>query len=180
LSWRDKHETQHSWIIWSGDSAYLLYHWLFNWRYVKSTFRLPVLKKSSEFHNKKLDKIIKQREDQHVLFSPKELEDFAREMGKLKKTQVRHENYATVIEVIVLLLVAASSYFAVYVSYSMTQNFLYVSMFLLLNGVMLYAVVKMRFAIKSMPNLFPNENLVVIHVLLFTVVSGLWPVYRVY
>jgi len=81
LSWRDKHETQHSWIIWSGNSAYLLYHWLFNWRYVKSTFRLPVLKKSAEFHNKKLDKIIKQREDQHVLFSPEELEDFAREMG---------------------------------------------------------------------------------------------------
>jgi len=69
-----------------------------------------VLKKSAEFHNKKLDKIIKQREDQHVLFSPKELEDFAREMGKLKETQVRHENCATVIEVIVLLLVAVSSY----------------------------------------------------------------------
>jgi len=45
-------------------------------------------------------------------------------MGELKKTQARHENYATVIEVIFLLLVAASSYTEVYVSYNMTQNFL--------------------------------------------------------
>ena len=81
LSWYSKHEKLQLWIWWSADSAYLLYHWLFNWRYVKSTFRLPVLHKSAEFHNKKLDKIIAQREEQHVLFSPKELEDFAREMG---------------------------------------------------------------------------------------------------
>ena len=94
-------------------------------------------------------------------------------MGELKKTQGRHESYATVIEVIFLLLVAASSYTDVYVSWNKTRNFLYVPMFLLLNGVMLYSVVKMRFAIKSMPNLFPNENLVVVHVLLFTVVSAL-------
>jgi len=53
-------------------------------------------------------------------------------------------------------------------------------MFLLLNGVMLYAVAKMRFAIKSMPNLFPNENLVLVHVLLFTAVSTMWVVSRVY
>ena len=124
MSWRAKHLTLYWWIRWSADSALLLYHWLFNWRYVKSTFRLPVLKKSAEFHNKKLDKIIKQREDQHVLFSPQELEDFAREMGELKKTQVRHESYARVIEVIVLLLVAASSYTEVYVSWIKTANFL--------------------------------------------------------
>jgi len=37
---------------------------------------------------------------------------------------------------------------------------------------MLYSVVKMRFAIKSMPNLFPNENLVFVHVLLFTASSS--------
>jgi len=101
-------------------------------------------------------------------------------MGELKKTQGRHENYATVIEVIFLLLVAGASYTEVYVSYIMTANFLYVPMFLLLNGVMLYAVAKMRFAIKSMPNLFPNENLVVVHVLLFTASSALWIVQRVY
>ena len=53
-------------------------------------------------------------------------------------------------------------------------------MFLLLNIVMLYSVVKMRFVIKSMPNLFPNENLVVIHVLLFTASSTFWIILRVY
>jgi len=53
-------------------------------------------------------------------------------------------------------------------------------MFLLLNGVMLYSVIKTRFTIKSMPNLFPNENLVIVHVLLFTVVTALWMVERVY
>jgi len=53
-------------------------------------------------------------------------------------------------------------------------------MFILLNIVMLYSVVKMRLAIKSMPNLFLNENLVVVHVLLFTVSSALWIVQRVF
>jgi len=53
-------------------------------------------------------------------------------------------------------------------------------MFFLLNGVMIYSVLKTRFAIKSMPNLFPNENLVLVHVLFFTVVTVLWFVYRVY
>ena len=53
-------------------------------------------------------------------------------------------------------------------------------MFFLLNGVMLYSVIKTRLAIKSMPNLFPNENLVLVHVLLFTVVTVLWMVDRVY
>jgi len=85
-----------------------------------------------------------------------------------------------VIEVLFLLLVAASSYTEIYVSYIMTTTFLYVPIFILLNIVMLYSVVKMRFAIKSMPNLFPNEHLAVIHVLLFTSVSTFWVVDRVY
>jgi len=41
-------------------------------------------------------------------------------------------------------------------------------------------VIKTRFAIKRMPNLLVNENLVLVHVLLFTVVSALWMVDRVY
>jgi len=53
-------------------------------------------------------------------------------------------------------------------------------MFFLLNGVMLYAVIKTRFAIKRMPNLLVNENLVLVHVLLFTVVTALRIAYRVY
>jgi len=114
------------------------------------------------------------------LFSPQELEDFGREMGELKKTQGRHENYATVIEIIFLLLVGASSYTEVYVSYNETEKFFTVPISILLNIVMLYSVVKMRFAIQSMPNLFPNESLVLVHVLLFTEVSVLWLVYRVY
>ena len=101
-------------------------------------------------------------------------------MGSLKETQGRHETYATVIEVIVLLLLAVSSYTEVYVSLVWTYNFIHVPMYILLNLVMLYSVVKMRFAIKSMPNLFPNENLVVVHVLLFTAVGALWIVERVF
>jgi len=52
-------------------------------------------------------------------------------------------------------------------------------MFLLLNIAMLIAVVVMRFYIKRMPNLLVNENLVVIHVLLFTTATAFWTVYRV-
>ena len=67
-----------------------------------------------------------------------------------------------------------------YVSYYKTTNFLRVPIFLLLNGVMLYSVIKTRLTIKSMPNLFPNENIVLVHVLLFTVVTALWMVDSVY
>jgi len=52
-------------------------------------------------------------------------------------------------------------------------------MFLLLNVTMLIAVVVMRFVIKKMPNLLPNENLVIIHVLLFTALTSLWIFQRV-
>jgi len=58
-NWYYRHQKLYYWIRWSSDSAFLLYHWLFNWRYVKSTFRLPVLEKSAEFHNKMLDRIFK-------------------------------------------------------------------------------------------------------------------------
>jgi len=57
-NWRNNHSTLFLWIYWSVDSAYQLYHWFFNWRYVKSTFRLPVLEKSAEFHNHMLDRIL--------------------------------------------------------------------------------------------------------------------------
>jgi len=45
---------------------------------------------------------------------------------------------------------------------------------MLLNLTMLIAVIVMRFAIKSMPNLLPKENLIIIHVLLYTTVTVLW------
>jgi len=76
--------------------------------------------------------------------------------------------------------VAASFYPYVYVSDFKVTNFLYVHMFFLLNGVMLFSVMKTRFVIKSMPNLLPNENLVLVHVLLFTVVTALWIFDRVF
>jgi len=44
VRWIRKHQTLYRSIISSSNSVSLLYHWLFNWRYVKSTFRLPVLK----------------------------------------------------------------------------------------------------------------------------------------
>jgi len=59
LNLRNNYITLYNWIWWTSDSAFLLYHWFFNWRYVKSTFRLPVLEKSAEFHNHMLDRILK-------------------------------------------------------------------------------------------------------------------------
>jgi len=104
------------WIWWSGDSAYLLYHWLFNWWYVKSTFRLPVLQKAAEFHNEMLDLILLHREEQHVIFSPQKLEEHEREMTKLKIVQRKQERWSTGIEVFFFLVVIASCYPYVYVS----------------------------------------------------------------
>jgi len=53
-------------------------------------------------------------------------------------------------------------------------------MFLILNVTMLIAVVVMRFVIKRTPNLLPNENLVIVHVLLFTATTVFWILYRWY
>ena len=101
-------------------------------------------------------------------------------MTELKKRQVRQERCANVIEGILLLLLAASAYTYAYVSNDKTVNFFFVPMFLLLNLTMLIAVVVMRFVIKTVPNLLPNENLVIIHMLLFTAVTAAWILLRVH
>ena len=101
-------------------------------------------------------------------------------MTELKLVQRRQEVWSTGIEVVFLLLVIASCYPYVYITWTIVSNFLHVPMFLLLNAVMLYCVIKTRFAIKRMPNLLVNENLVLVHVLLFTVVTALWMVDSVY
>ena len=100
-------------------------------------------------------------------------------MAELKKKQVRQERWSTGIEIVFLLLVIASSYPYVHDLSDQTVYFVHIPMFLLLNIAMLIAVVVMRFAIKRMPNLLVNENLVVVHVLLFTSVTALWIVYEV-
>jgi len=86
-----------------------------------------------------VDQIIKQREEQHVIFSPQKLEDHEREMTELKIVQRKQENWSAGIEVFFLLLVIASGYPLVYVSYTKVRSFFYVPLFLLLNGVMLYS-----------------------------------------
>ena len=54
--WYDHHWTLYLWIFLFVECAYLLFHWLLNWRYVKSTFRLPVLEKAAEFHSEMADR----------------------------------------------------------------------------------------------------------------------------
>jgi len=101
-------------------------------------------------------------------------------MAELKKRQKRQERWSTWIEIIFLLLVLASSYPFVYGgSYKKVDAFLFLPIFLLLDIAMLIAVVVMRFYIKRMPNLLVNENLVVVHVLLFTAATALWIVFEV-
>jgi len=48
-----------------------------------------VLKKSAEFHSEMVDQILVQRDEQYVMLDPQELEDYEREMAKLKKAQAR-------------------------------------------------------------------------------------------
>jgi len=108
------------------------------------------------------------------VFTAQELEDHSTEMTELKKRQERQETCANVIEGILLLLLAASAYTCVYWDYDKTVNFFFLPVFLLLNLTMLIAVVVMRFVIKRMPNLLPNENLVIVHVFLFTADTSLW------
>jgi len=100
-------------------------------------------------------------------------------MNELKKRQRKQERRANVTEGVFLLLTAGSAYTLVYVSNQKTINFFYVPMFFLLNATMLIAVLVMRFVIKRVPNLLPNENLVIIHVLLFTAVTSIWVFFRV-
>jgi len=103
-----------------------------------------------------LDRIIEQREEQHVLFTPQELETHTSEMVELKKRQMKQEICADTISGVFLLMVAGSGYTYAYVSYTKTVNFFFVPMFLLLNVTMLIAVVVMRFVIKRTPNLLPK------------------------
>jgi len=122
-----------------------------------------------------LERILEQREDQFIEFTAEELEDHSTEMVTLKKRQVRQETWANVIQGVFLLLVVVSAYTWNYMSaVGNTILFFNIPMFLLLNLTMLIAVVVMRFVIKKMPNLLPNENLVIVHVLLFTAVTSLW------
>ena len=74
-------------MFWFSDTSSLLYNWFFNLRYVKSTFRLPILQKSAEFLSKMLNRIIEQREEQLVVISLQELENHTSEMAELKKRQ---------------------------------------------------------------------------------------------
>lgn len=78
------------------------------------------------------------------------------------------------------MLTALSSYPYVYLSVSWTVNCFNFPMFLLLNITMLYAVIKTRFFIVSKSHLFPNENLIVVHVILFTAVTAIWLAVRIY
>jgi len=61
-----------------------------------------------------LQRILESREDQNIVFTAEELEDHSTEMAELKKRQVRQERCANVIEGILLLLVAGSTYTYVY------------------------------------------------------------------
>ena len=178
--WIRNHYTYYYWIYWSSNISSLLFHWIFNLRYVKSTFRLPLLRKSAEFFNEMLERIFEHREEQFVVFTASELEDHSIEMAKLKKRQVRQERCANAIEGVFLLLVAMSAYTYVYLSDSKTTNFFFLPMFGLLNITMLIAVMVTRFMIKRTPNLLLNENLVIIHVLLFTATTAVLIMYRVY
>jgi len=149
-------------------------------RYVKSTFRLPLLKKSAEFFNKMLQRILESREEQFVVFTAHELEDHSTGMAKLKKRQVRQERCANAIGGVFLLLVAMSAYTYVYLDEIKTTTFFFLPMFLLLNITMLIAVLVTRFMIKRTPNLLLNENLVIVHVLLFTATTAVLLLSRVY
>jgi len=77
-------------------------------------------------------------------------------------------------------LAGSGCYSSVHVDLNKTINFFFIPMFLLLNATMLIAVVVMRFLIKRTPNLLPNENLVIVHVLLFTATTSLWIIERWY
>jgi len=178
-NWYYGHENLYLWIYWVADCSYLLSHWFFNWRYVKSTFRLPVLQKSAEFFSEMLNRIIEQRGEQHVVFTAQELETHTSEMAKLKERQQNQELWSCTIERVFLLLVVASSYTYVYVYDNYIENYFILPMFLLLNTIMVIAVIVMRFLIKRTPNLLPNENLIIVHVFLFTAVTCVWIPYRV-
>jgi len=113
--WSHKnHNTLYLLIYWSSNTSYLLYHWFFNLRYVKSTFRLPILQKSAEFFSEMLERIIEQREEQHAVFTPQELENHTSEMAELKKRQWKQEIWADTISGVFLLLVAGSGFTYVY------------------------------------------------------------------
>jgi len=50
--WYDKHENVYFWLLWFSEFSYLIFHWHFNFRYVASTFRMPILFEIAQIHAK--------------------------------------------------------------------------------------------------------------------------------
>jgi len=63
VRWQSKHHILYEWVYSLCNSTYLLVHWLFNGRYLKSTFRLPLLKKKAEFYCDDLAREVTNREE---------------------------------------------------------------------------------------------------------------------
>lgn len=62
-------------IYWVSDSVMLLLHWLFNMRYVFSTFTLDIQIEQTRIYCEMVHKAVSQRQEQAVIFSAEELSD---------------------------------------------------------------------------------------------------------
>ena len=106
----ESHPRLSNWIGLITYGSYMLFHWLFNWRYLKSAFRLPVLEKIVEFHNEMLEKVISQREEQEVLFTASELEENKVKIVEIRDQQKCQEYWFIGIELFFLALMGAAIY----------------------------------------------------------------------
>lgn len=73
VTWSTTKVTPYRWVYWQGFFHFLLYHWLFNARYVFSTFRLPLLLEQTQMHVQMIEKAMQQRMDQAITYSASEM-----------------------------------------------------------------------------------------------------------
>jgi len=178
--WITKHWVIYLWSYWLSQTCNLLLHANFNFRYITSTFKLPLLIKSAREQAKWIAKFFEQREEQFVMISAEELEEHKEELRKIKVKQNKQERWFTGTKFAFYLLITASWFPFVYYSWELVTNFFHVPLFIILNVAMIIAVIVMRFVIARTPELYPNEKGVVLHAVIFTVVTSLWIYERVY
>jgi len=58
-SWFGDHYIFYHWNWWVANACYLIGHWIFNFRYLKSSFRLPLLFEIAEIYAERLEKAVK-------------------------------------------------------------------------------------------------------------------------
>jgi len=101
---------------------------------------------------------------------------------EIKKSKICQDWWFAGIQGVFLLAVLGITYPDVYLynGFSKVTNYFEAPIQLALNTAILIAVIVMRFVINATPDMFPNESMIIIHCMIFTVVTSSYIYERTY